>query len=118
MTMSKHREINCPICPGPICELDGASEGTVYVLLLDGKHISPMEGASVYSTEEKALEAVSQFILEDIENGRYGDDLEKSSALVKAIEARDWGRMEEIHDAYWHEFASPDRFVIHECPVD
>jgi hypothetical protein len=94
------------------------SEFKVYVLLLDGKHISPMEGASAYRTYEKACAALGGFILEDIESGRYYDDGDVEERLKAAIEAEEWGRMEEIHDAYWMNVQSGDRFAIHECPVE
>jgi len=56
--MSEHREINCPICPGPICKLDGSVApdygDKVYVLTYTHKH---GEDHAVHITYEGALKA-------------------------------------------------------------
>jgi len=115
--MSKHREINCPVCPGPVCEKDGAGPETVWLLLYESKHLSVWECPLVYSTEEKANEAAGQCILEDIGEDRYCDAPEVVKNMQAAIEARDWPRLWEVHDGYWSDFMNPDRYEICECPV-
>jgi hypothetical protein len=119
--MSKHREIDCPACPGPVCELDGDGPNpqpeTVHVVLIQGKHISPLEAASAFKTHDAAARSVSTYILEDVQDGRYADNADLASALAIAIEAEDWEKMFELHESYWESFWEPEIIVIHECPV-
>ena len=89
----------------------------VYVVLIQGKHVSPLECASVFRTHDEAARSVSTYILEDVQDGRYSDNEELASALAIAIDAEDWDRMFEVHRDYWENYWEPEIIVIHECPL-
>lgn len=76
---SVHREIDCPVCNGPLCELDGDGPNPpneseeVFVLLYEHKHGSDV---SVYRTRDGAVASAYGIACNRVEEDRWneGDD--------------------------------------------
>lgn len=74
--MSDHREIDCPVCKGPLCELDGdvrtdEAPTPVFILLYTHKH---GEDVSAYRTLEGATSAAFDLACQRADEGRWHDE--------------------------------------------
>jgi hypothetical protein len=69
--MSNHKEIDCPVCPGPVCVKDGAGPDMVYILTYEHKHGSDV---SAYRTRQGAVSAAYGLAAGRVEEDRWEDD--------------------------------------------
>lgn len=74
--MSNHREIDCPVCKGPLCELDGdvrtdVAPTPVFILLYTHKH---GEDVSAYRTREGALNAAFDLAWQRVDEDKWDEE--------------------------------------------
>lgn len=89
--MSKHREIDCPLCEGPVCDLDGNGPEKVWTLTYTHKHGSDV---GVYKSYEGAFNAAHGLACERVEEW----DEEGSCRLhFESLEDRD-AQLDYFHE--------------------
>lgn len=87
--MSNHKEIDCPTCEGPVCDLDGDSPSQpqpepVFVLVYEHKHGVDF---SVHRSREGAVEAAYGLAAARIEEDRWEEcNTDKARAEFEAFE--------------------------------
>lgn len=63
-----HREVGCPVCPGPVCVKDGNGPEMVYILTYEHKHGSDV---GAYRTREGAVAAAYGLAAARVEEDRW-----------------------------------------------
>jgi hypothetical protein len=101
--MSNHKEIDCPVCPGPVCVKDGAGPDMVYILTYEHKHGSDV---SAHRTRDGAVANAYGIACARVEEDRWEDgdarakfeafdDLEEALGYFHEVEL-EWNYSESL----------------------
>jgi len=92
-----HREVDCPLCEGPVCDLDGNGPEQVFTLTYTHKHGSDV---GVYRSREGADAAAYGLATERVEEWEDEGQKAKFTAMDDRDEALDYFHEVEMEWAY------------------